>query len=70
MKHGATPNDWLIFFNEESHRDASNAVRFRRHDHFVDDRWGVIDTKHARDRKAPYIGVNDGDLVAALSESN
>jgi hypothetical protein len=70
MKHGSTPDNWLIFFNKETHRDAPNAMRFGWHDHFIDDRWRVIHTKHARDRESPDIGVDNGDLVAALRESN
>ena len=70
MQHRAAPDDRLLLLDEEAHGDAAHAVGLRRHEHLVDHDRGVLDAEHPRDREAPHVGVDDGDLVAPLGEGD
>ena len=68
VQHRAAPDDRLVLAGEEAHRDERDAVGFGRDDHVVDDGRRPVDAEHARHREAPHVGVDRGDLVAALRE--
>ena len=68
VQHRAAPYDRLVLTCKEAHRDERDAVGVGRHDHVVDDGGRPVDAEHARHREAPHVGVDGGDLVAALRE--
>ena len=68
VQHRPTPDDRLVFLGEEAHRDRTDAVRFWRDQHVVDDDRSVFDTEHARDRESPHVRIDDGRALATLRE--
>ena len=68
VQHGTTPDDRLVLLDEKAHRDTTNSVCFRRHDHLVDHHRLTIDTQHAGDRESPDIGIDNGNGTAPIGQ--
>ena len=69
MQHRTAPDDGLILVGEEAHGNAAHTVHLGWDEHLIDDYRRSIDPEHPRDRKAPHVGIDDGDTLASSARA-